>query len=126
MKYYTIDLNGQEINLRLTSQDSIKIESQSKTKLLDYIQDYSVTTIINLLRYMRKGGGEPNFSQQDAEKFFDQLVDNEYAIETIITDIIMPTCQVSGLLTKSDLELMMQKKTDIKEQATQQVTLDSK
>ena len=109
MKYHTIELNGKEINLRLTSQDSIKIEKTFNTKLLDYIQDYSITTIINLLRYMRRGGGEPGFTQEDAEKFFDELVDEEWSIEKMIKELIMPVCQVSGLLTKGDLQMIQEK-----------------
>ena len=118
MKYFTFVLNDKEINMRLTSQDSVKIEKTYNTKLLDYIQDYSITTIVNLLRYMRKGGGEQAFSQEDAEKFFDELVDNEWAIENIVKDIIMPTCQVSGLLTKSDLQQIQEKQEELK--ATQE------
>ncbi len=118
MKCFTFELNGKEIELRLTSQDSIKIEETYHTKLLDYIQDYSIKTIVNLLRYMRRGAGEKSFSQDDAEKFFDELVDNGWAIQTIIEDIIMPACQVSGLLTEGDLQMMQDKKEELK--ATQQ------
>ena len=116
MKYYTFELNGKEINMRLTSQDSIKIEETYKVKLLDYIQDYSIKTIVNLLRFMRRGSGEA-FSQDDAEKFFDELVDNGWAIQTIIEKIIMPTCVVSGLLTESDLLKIQDKKEEL--EATQ-------
>ena len=114
MKYFTIDLNGKDINFRLTSQDSIKIEKTYNVKPFDYIQDYSITTIINLLRYMRRGGGEPSFSQDDAEKFFDELVDNEWSLEKIVKEIIMPTCQVSGLLTKSDLQRILEEEENQK------------
>lgn len=114
MKCFTFELNGREISLRLTSQDSIKIEDTYKVKLLDYIQDYSIKTIVNLLRYMRKGGGEQAFSQEDAQKFFDELVDNDWAIQTIVEKIIMPTCQVSGLLTQGDLQMIQDRKEELK------------
>ena len=122
MKYFTCELNGEEINLRLTSQDSIKIEETYKTKLLDYIQDYSIKTIVNLLRYMRRGAGDKSFSQDDAEKFFDDLVDSGYAIQTILEDIIMPTCQVSGLLTQSDLQMIRDKKEEMRATQNQSLT----
>ncbi len=118
MKSFTFELNGKEVNLRLTSQDSIKIEETYKTKLLDYIQDYSIKTIVNLLRYMRKGGGDQSFSQEDAQKFFDELVDDGYAIQTIIEKLIMPTCVVSGLLTQSDLKAIEDKADQLR--ATQE------
>lgn len=118
MKSFTFELNGREINMRLTSQDSIKIEEAYKTKLLDYIQDYSIKTIVNLLRYMRKGGGEQGFSQNDAEDFFNELVDDGYAIQSILEKIIMPTCVVSGLLTQSDLKMIEDKADQLR--ATQE------
>lgn len=118
MKYFTFELNGKEINLRLTSQDIVKIEDTYKTKMLDYIQDYSIKTITNLLRYMRRGGGDKSFSQDDAEQFFDELVDNGWALQKIMTDLIMPTCVVSGLLTESDLQMIQDKTEELK--ATQQ------
>lgn len=114
MKTFTFELNGKEINMRLTSQDSIKIEEAYKIKLLDYVQDYSIKTIVNLLRYMRKGGGEKAFSQDDAQNFFDELVDEGWSLQKMIEDIILPTCVVSGLLTQSDLQRVEEKKEDLK------------
>ena len=112
MRTFTIELNGREINLRLRSEDAIKIESTYKTKLLDYIQDYAITTIVTLFRFMRKGGGEQSFSQDDAMKFYDELVDAGWAIQQMIEDIIMPTCEASGLLTKSDLQKIKEQKLE--------------
>lgn len=121
MKYHTIDLNGEEINLRLTSADAVQLEKKTNTKLLDLISDYSMGTICLLLRYFRRGGGVPNFSEQDSYKFYDDLADNDYAIEDIQTKIILPTLQVSGLLTKSDLENILKKAKSVKiQQATQE------
>ena len=114
MKSFTFELNGQEVSLRLTSQDSIKIEETYKVKLLDYIQDYSIKTIVSLLRYMRKGAGDKSFSQDDAEKFFDELVDEGWTVQTIIESIILPTCVASGLLAESDLQRIQDKKEDLK------------
>lgn len=119
MKYHTIDLNGKEINLRLTSADAVQLEKKTGTKLLDLINDYSMKNICVLLRYFRKGGGEVNFSEEDSYNFFDELADNDYALEDIQTKIILPTLQVSGLLTKSDLDNIMEKVATSKVQATQ-------
>lgn len=120
MKYHTIELNGEEINLRLTSADAVQLEKKTNTKLLDLISDYSMGTICLLLRYFRRGGGTPNFSEMDSYKFFDELADNDYAIEDIQTKVILPTLQVSGLLTKSDLDKIMLKAEAVKNgQATQ-------
>lgn len=121
MKYHTIEINGNEINLRLTSADAVQLERKTNTKLLDLISDYSMKNICLLLRYFRRGGGCPNFSEEDSYKFFDELADNEYAIEDIQTKVILPTLQVSGLLTKSDLEnIMARAETAKNQQATQE------
>lgn len=120
MKYHTIDLNGKEINLRLTSADAVQLEKKTNTKLLDLINDYSMKNTCLLLRYFRKGGGEVNFSEEDSYNFFDELADNDYALEDIQTKVILPTLQVSGLLTKSDLDNVMKQVEVAKVQATQQ------
>lgn len=114
MRSFTYLLNDEEIELRLTSSDAIKIEDTYKVKLLDFIQDYSIKTVVTLLRYMRKGAtGKPQ-SQEDAENLFDRLVDSGLALENILTDIIMPACEKSGLLTESDLQLIQEKKEEAK------------
>jgi hypothetical protein len=121
MKYFTLDLDGEEINFRLTSSDSVELEKKTGVKLLDFIQDYSITTIVTLLRYMRKSS-VPNFSEKDAYALFDKLVDNGYALEDIETKIIMETCVVSGFLKQSDLDSILEKKEEKKQelQATQE------
>ena len=123
MKYFTLDLDGEEINFRLTSSDSVELEKKTGVKLLDYIQDYSMVTITNLLKYMRKSS-VPNFSDKDAYALFDKLVDNDYALEDIVEKIIMETCVVSGFLKKEELEEIveevqtrkLEKKEEIREE----------
>ena len=102
MRNHSIELNGKEIEFRLTSEDMVKIEEKNHVKILDYIRDYSFTTMINLLWYMRKGV-DKNFSKEDTFALYDELADNDMAMEDIMKEIIYPTCQVSGLLTKGDL-----------------------
>lgn len=105
MNYYIITLNGEDIKLRLTSADSVEIEKKTGVKLLDFIQDYSITTITTLLKYMRRSD-VPNFSEKDAFALYDRLIDNGYTLEDIIFKVIYETCVVSGFLKKSDLEDM--------------------
>ena len=103
MKYFTIDLDGEEINFRLTSLDCLEIEEKNKTKMLNYIMDYSHTTIITMLRYLRKSS-VPNFSLKDACELMDKLIDNGYTFEKIVHDIIYEALVVSGFLSKEELE----------------------
>lgn len=105
MKYYELELNGETIKLRLTSADSILIEKKTGVKLLDYIQDYSLTTITNLLRYMVRSSVS-NFSEEDAYKLYDKLVDNGYTMAEILYDVIYEGLVVSGFLKREELDEM--------------------
>lgn len=113
MRSFNFDLNGKEIRMRLASQDCIEIEKNNGVKLLDYIQDYSITTIVTLLKYMRKGAGENNFTQNMAYDFYDELVDAGYTIETILDKIIYETAVVSGIISQEDLSNIRGKKEEI-------------
>ena len=124
MNYFVITLNGKDIKFRLNSADSVEIEKKSGIKLIDFIQDYSITTVITLLKYMRKSD-VPNFSEKDAFALYDELVDNGYTLEDIIFKIIYETCVVSGFLKKSDLEEMIEFKEEnqatLKEKKKQEI-----
>lgn len=103
MKYYEIELNGEIIKLRLTSSDSITIEKKTGVKLLDYIQDYSMITVINLLMYMRRSS-IPNFSEKDATDLYDRFIDAGYTLKDILYDVLFEALAVSGFLSKEELE----------------------
>lgn len=124
MNYFVITLNGKDIKFRLNSADSVEIEKKSGIKLIDFIQDYSITTVITLLKYMRKSD-VPNFSEKDAFALYDELVDDGYTLEDIIFKIIYETCVVSGFLKKSDLEEMIEFKEEnqatLKEKKKQEI-----
>lgn len=108
MKYYEIELNGETIKFRLTSSDSMTIEKKTGIKLLDFVQDYAVTTIITLLMYMRRSS-VPNFSEKDASKLYDDLVDAGYTIKEILYDVIYETLTVSGFLSQEELKEIKEK-----------------
>ena len=124
MNCFVITLNGKDIKFRLNSADSVEIEKKSGIKLIDFIQDYSITTVITLLKFMRKSD-VPNFSEKDAFALYDELVDAGYTLEDIIFKIIYETCVVSGFLKKSDLEEMIEFKEEnqatLKEKKKQEI-----
>lgn len=103
MKYYELELNGETLKFRLTSNDCMVIEKKSGMSIMDYIQNLSMTTVINLLMYMRRSDIS-NFSEKDASVLYDRLVDNGYTIKTIINDVIMETLVVSGFMTEEELQ----------------------
>ena len=107
MKFYEFDLDGENIKLRLTSNDCIEIENKTGVKLLDYIQDYSMKTIVTLIMYMRRSS-IPNFSMKDASALYDKLIDSEQfgTMERILYDVIFEGLVVSGFLSKEELEQM--------------------
>lgn len=109
MKYYEIELNGRTVKFRLTSNDCMVIEKSTGKSILEYVQNLSITTIVNLLRYMVRSSVE-NFSEKDAMALFNELVDAGYTVNTILTDIIMEALAVSGFMTKEELEAMKGKK----------------
>ena len=112
MKYFEFELDGETIKLRLTSNDCVEIEKKTGTKLLDYIQDYSMQTILTLLMYMRRSS-VPNFSMKDAGELYDKLIDSaEYqTMEKILYDVIFEGLVVSGFLKKEELESLKGKVT---------------
>lgn len=117
MKFYELELNGETIKFRLTSNDCMTIEKQSGKSFSDFMGDMDMTTVITLLRYMRRSS-QHDFSMDDASNLFDKLVDNGYALEDIINDIIMETLVVSGFMKKTDLETIKDVKEELKAKVT--------
>lgn len=109
MKFYELELNGETIKLRLTSNDCMVIEKKSGMAITEYIQNLSITTIVNLLMYMRRSE-IPNFNEKQASELFDKLIDNDYTIEKIANDVLMEALAVSGFMTKEQLEEMKNSK----------------
>lgn len=115
MKYYEIELNGETIKFRLTSNDCMVIEKKTGKNIAEYVQEMSMTTIINLLMYMRRSDVS-NFSEKDATDLYDKLIDNGYTLETIVSDIILEGLCVSGFMSKADLAKIKDTKEDIKKE----------
>lgn len=115
MKFYELELNGETLKFRLTSNDCMTIEKQTGKSFADYISEMSMTTVVTLLRYMRRSDVN-NFNQEDASDLYDKLIDNGYTLETIISDIIMETLVISGFMKKADLEAIKGVKEEMKKE----------
>ena len=94
--------NEKEVGLRLSSLDCENIEKAYNCSLLDYVQQGTITSIVNLLYYMRKGAGE-NFTKNQAYGFYDELVDAGYTMMDILDKIIWEGLVVSGVMSAEDL-----------------------
>lgn len=104
-EYETFDGERKTLKLRLVSSDMKTIEKRAGVKLLDFVGDYSITTITTLLMYMNRPS-VPNFSEKDTDKLYDELIDSGLTLEEIYQDIIMETLVVSGFMKKEDLDEM--------------------
>ena len=114
MRYFTFDLNGNEINMRLNSSSCEQIEKTYNCTLIDYVQQGSVTSIITLLQHMR-AGADAKFTKNMAYGFYDDLVDAEYTIEKILMEIIYPTLVISGVLSQEDFDSIKEDLNKIKD-----------
>jgi len=112
--------NGEEISFKLRSQDCINLERINKVRTLDYLQDYSITAVINMLRFMRKHENE-QFSENNACELYDKLIADGYYLEDIFDKIIYETAVASGLFKKEDLEAMREKKRNKKMELEKEV-----
>lgn len=102
MKFYELELEGETLKFRLTSNDCMVIEKVTGKSILEYVQNMSMTMVVTMLRYMRRSS-VPNFSERDAQELFDKLVDNEYTIARIVNEIILEGLVVSGFMSKEEL-----------------------
>lgn len=103
MKYYELELNGRTVKFRLTSNDCMVIEKSTGKSIIEYIQNMSMTTIITLLKFMVRSS-VTNFSEKDATDLFNELIDSDYTIATIVNDILLEALAVSGFMSKEELD----------------------
>ena len=102
MKCYEIELNGEIIKLRLTSEAIMEIEKKNNKSVSEIMKDVSQTNIIMLLMYMRRFE-IPNYSQKEASQLYDKFIDNEYSMQDVVFKVIYEGLVVSGVMTKGEL-----------------------
>lgn len=102
MKYYEIELNGEIIKLRLTSEAIIEIEKKNNKSILELMKEVSQTNIVMMLMYMRRFE-VPNYSQKEASELYDKFIDNDYSMQDVLFKIIYEGLIVSGVMTKGEL-----------------------
>lgn len=105
--------NEKEAGLRLSSIDCENIEKQFNCSLFDYVQQGSITSIVTLLYYMRKGAGE-SFTKNMAYSFYDELVDAGYTMMDILDKVIWEGLVVSGVMSAEDLKNIRNEREKIK------------
>ena len=110
MNYYTYIYKNKEgeekeLRLRLTSSNAIEIENAKKMSVTSYLQQESIEMIVTLLRYLLKWE-DKNFSFNQAQQLYDELIDSGLTMKKILIDIIYETLVVSGFLEKEEWEEM--------------------
>lgn len=102
MKCYEIELNGEIIKLRLTSEAIMEIEKKNNKSILDLMKEVSQTNIVMILMYMRRFE-IPNYSQKEASELYDKFIDNDYSMQDVLFKVIYEGLVVSGVMTKGEL-----------------------
>jgi len=120
MNYYVYEYTNKEgekkeLHLRLTSSDSIEIETKEKKSITSYLQEESMTMMVTLLRYLRKWE-DKNFSFNQAQQLYDELIDSGMSLKRILRDVIYEALVVSGFLEKEDWEEMKKIDSKMKEE----------
>lgn len=110
MKYYTFNYTNKEgeqkeLHLRLTSADAMEIENIKKKTITEFLQEESMSMIITMLRYLRKWE-DKNYSLNNAQVLYDELIDSGLSMKSIIIDVIYEALVVSGFLEKEMWEEM--------------------
>ena len=114
MKYFELELDGETIELRMTTTNAKTLESKTGKSIFDLVQDMSVTNISKILMYLLKGKKD-NVCEKEADELVDKLVDNGYTYEKIMMEIIFEALVVSGFLSKEQLEEAKTLKEEVKE-----------
>lgn len=107
MRYFTKTIGSQDYDFRLTSADIVELEKKFGQNILDVVKTISFDTLATLLRYMRKVNGK-NLSYNETIAFVDEAIDEGYDITKFYTEIIFPVCEVSGIISKEDLNTIME------------------
>lgn len=114
MKYFELELEGQTIELRMTTSNAKTLESKTGKSIFDLVTDMSVTNISKMLMYLLKGKKD-NTNEKEADELVDKLIDNGYTFEKIMMEIIFEALVVSGFLSKEQLEEAKALKEEAKE-----------
>lgn len=123
MKYFELELEGQTIELRMTTSNAKSLESKTGKSIFDLVQDMSVTNISKMLLYLLKGKKD-NISEKEADELVDKLIDNGYTFERIMMEVIFEALVVSGFLSKEQLEEAKTLKEEVKEKNKKKVIED--
>jgi Na+/melibiose symporter-like transporter len=123
MKYFELELDGETIELRMTTTNAKSLESKTGKSIFELVGDMSVTNISKMLMYLLKGKKD-NVCEKEADELVDKLIDNGYTFEKIMMEVIFEALVVSGFLSKEQLEEAKILKEEVKEKNKKKVIED--
>lgn len=123
MKYFELELNGETIELRMTTTNAKTLESKTGKSIFELVEDMSVTNISKMLMYLLKGKKD-NVCEKEADELVDKLIDNDYTYEKIMMEVIFEALVVSGFLSKEQLEEAKTLKEEVKEKNKKKIIED--
>ena len=123
MKYFELELDGETIDLRMTTSNAKVLEKKTGKSIFDLVQDMSITNISTVLMYLLKGKKE-NICEKEVDELVDKLVDNDYTYEKIMMEVIFEALVVSGFLSKEQLEETKTMKEEVKENNKEKILED--
>lgn len=123
MKYFELPLDGETIELRMTTTNAKALENKTGRSIFDLVSDMSVTNISKMLMYLMKGKKE-NVNEKETDELVDKLIDNGYTYERIMMEIIFEALVVSGFLSQEQLEEATTLKEEVKKSNKKKVMED--
>ena len=123
MKYFELELDGETIELRMTTTNAKTLEKKTGKSIFDLVQNFNVTNITTMLLYLLKGKKE-NVCEKDIDDLVDKLIDNKYTYERIMMEIIFEALVVSGFLSEEQLEETKNLKEEVKENNKKKILED--
>lgn len=98
------EIKGKEYHFKFKSKKLVDLEKTTGKTILDILQTVSLSNIALLLKYSC-------LDEVDEYELLDNLLE-EMTIEKVVTDVILETCVISGIISKVDLEKIKNAKND--------------
>lgn len=100
-KYFEKEIKGTNYQFRLKGTSIVDIEKKNNTSIQVYCGTPTYEHCATLICEMLKSSMQ-RFSFNEALNLIDDMIDDGYSLETIYTDVILPTCVISGVFTERD------------------------
>lgn len=98
------EIKGKTYHFKFKSKKLVDLEKLTGQTIMDLLHEISFTNIARILKYSC-------LEEVDEYELLDDLLE-EMSLEEIITNIILETCKVSGIISQQDLDNVNQQITE--------------